>query len=323
MKAPFDIILRAMVLPGARPTDDEGHQVIPDFASSPKHPRSRRISRQERIRRTLRRYLLAWIGLGLVTLVTLAAVFAPWLSPYTPDAMNLANELAGPSRAHLFGTGDNGVDVLTHVLYGARISLLVAMLTTLVSVVVGVSLGALAGYAGGMVDGLLMRLVDVVLAFPGILLAIFITAVLGPAVEHLILALALTGWVGYARLARGQVMALRDREYVQAARALGATPLRVVVRHLLPNIAGPILVSATFGLPAVILAEVALSFLGLGVPPGTPSWGALLESGSQYLLVAPHLAAFPGLAVIITVLGFNFLGDGIRDRLDPRGRRAG
>jgi peptide/nickel transport system permease protein len=150
------------------------------------------------------------------------------------------------------------------------------------------------------------------------LLAIFITAVLGPAIEHLVLALALTGWVGYARLARAQVLALREREFVLAARALGASTPRIFLRHLVPNIAGPIIVQATFGLPGVILAEVALSFLGLGVPPGTPSWGALLEAGAQYLLVAPHLALVPGIAVVLTVLGFNFLGDGLRDRLDPR-----
>jgi peptide/nickel transport system permease protein len=295
------------------------HPAAPESSGDTPGGRRQR-TRAERVRRSLRRYLMAWIGAALVVFIAACALLAPWLSPYAPEAMNLPLELTGPSRAHLLGTGDNDIDVLTHVLYGARISLYVAILTTLISLFVGVFAGALAGYLGGWVDGAMMRLVDVVLAFPGILLAIFITAVLGPAVEHLVLALALTGWVGYARLARGQVLALREREYVQAARALGAGPMRVMVRHLLPNIAGPILVAATFGLPAVILAEVALSFLGLGVPPGTPSWGALLESGSQYLLVAPHLAAVPGVAVVLTVLGFNFLGDGIRDRLDPRSR---
>lgn len=274
-------------------------------------------------RRSLRRYPLAWVGSALVGTILLLAALAPWLSPYDPADMDLPGELLGPSVAHWLGTGDNGIDVLTHVLYGARVSLFVAVATTFISLVVGVSLGGLAGYLGGWFDEILMRVVDVVLAFPGILLAIFITAVLGPAIEHVVLALVVTGWVGYARLARGQVLSLREREFVVAARALGAKTPRILALHLLPNIAGPIIVQATFGLPAVILAEVALSFLGLGVPPGTPSWGALLEAGSQYLLVAPHLATFPGIAVVITVLGFNLLGDGLRDRMDPRRARTG
>jgi len=200
------------------------------------------------------------------------------------------------------------------------VSLYVACVTTILSLAIGVGLGAAAGYLGGRWDAALTRVVDVVMAFPGLLLAIFITAVLGPAIEHVVLALALTGWVSYARLARGQVLALREREFVTAARALGAGPPRIVVRHLLPNMVSPLIVQATLGLPGVILAEVSLSFLGLGVPPGTPSWGGLLEAGSQYLLVAPHLATAPGILVVITVLGFSFLGDGLRDHLDPRAR---
>ena len=260
----------------------------------------------------------ARIGAAIVLAILLLGLVAPWLAPYGPTALDLPNELTGPSAAHWLGTGDNGVDVLTHLLYGARISLYVAVSTTLVSLTIGVLIGAVAGYLGGWFDEIAMRAVDVILAFPGILLAIFITAVLGPRLEHVVLALAATGWVGYARLARGQVLALKEREFITAARALGAGTPRIVLRHLLPNMASPLVVQATFGLPSVILAEVALSFLGLGVPPGTPSWGALIESGSQYLLVAPHLATFPGLLVVLTVLGFNFLGDGLRDHLDPR-----
>lgn len=267
------------------------------------------------------RRLPAVLGATIVTVTILLALLAPVLAPYPPDALDIANELEGPSRAHLLGTSDNGVDVLTHVLYGARVSLYVALLTTLVSLAIGVTYGAVAGYLGGLIDDAAMRLVDAVLAFPGILLAIFITAVLGPKLEHVVFALALTGWVGYARLARGQVLALKERDFVTAARALGASTPRIVGRHLLPNMASPLIVQATFGLPSVILAEVSLSFLGLGVPPGTPSWGALIEAGSQYLLVAPHLAAFPGLMVMLTVLGFNFLGDALRDKLDPRARQ--
>jgi peptide/nickel transport system permease protein len=183
---------------------------------------------------------------------------------------------------------------------------------------VGVTLGGIAGYAGGWVDEVLMRIVDVLLAFPGILLALFITSVLGPGLSNVIFALSFTGWTGYARLARGQVLTLREREYVQAARALGSGPGRILVHHLLPNAAGPLLVQATFALPGAILAEASLSFLGLGVPPGTPSWGALVDQGTQYLLVAPHVALFPGVALALTVLGFNLLGDALRDALDPR-----
>ncbi|MDF1563228.1 MAG: ABC transporter permease [Deltaproteobacteria bacterium] len=276
------------------------------------------MSRWQVFTRGARRYPGAYAGGLLVAIVCVAALLAPWLSPFSPEAMDLPAELTGPTGTHPLGTGDNGVDVLTHVLHGARVSLYVALFTTLISVLLGVLAGLYAGYFGGWVDEVLMRIVDILLAFPGILLAIFITAVLGPAIEHLVLALALTGWVGYARLARAQVLALREREFVLAARALGARTPRIFLKHLVPNIAGPIIVQATFGLPGVILAEVALSFLGLGVPPGTPSWGALLEAGAQYLLVAPHLATAPGIAVVITVLGFNFLGDGLRDRLDPR-----
>ncbi len=270
--------------------------------------------------RRLRGRATAWLGAAIVLLFVACALFAPWLAPYSPDAIDLPLEFAGPSLAHPFGTGENGIDVFTHVLYGARVSLAVAVATTLCSAVFGVLAGALAGYLGGLWDEVLMRIVDVLLAFPSILLAIFITAVLGPALEHVVLALVLTGWVGYARLARGQVLALRERDFVQAARALGATPGRILLLHLVPNIAGPVLVQATFGLPAVILAEVSLSFLGLGVPPGTPSWGALLDAGASYLLVAPHLVLFPGLAVAAVVLAFNLLGDGVRDALDPRRR---
>jgi peptide/nickel transport system permease protein len=262
------------------------------------------------------------VGAILVAAILAFGLLAPWLSPRSPEALDLPRELEGPSAAHPLGAGENGIDVLAHVAHGARVSLLVALATTGLSLLLGVALGAAAGLLGRAVDEVLMRLVDVLLAFPGILLSVFITSVLGPAIAHVVLALVITGWVPYARLVRAQVRSLRQREYVEAARALGASPPRILARHLLPNMASPIVVQATFSLPAIVLAEVALSFLGLGVPPGTPSWGALLESGAQHVLVAPHLATFPGLAVMATVLGFNLLGDALRDRLDPRFREA-
>jgi peptide/nickel transport system permease protein len=254
----------------------------------------------------------------VAVLLVLTALLAPVLSPYAPEAIDLSAELAPPSQGHLMGAGENGIDVLTHVLYGARVSLVVALFAVVVSSLVGITLGGLAGYLGGLVDEVVMRVVDVLLAFPGILLAIFITAVLGPSLANVVFALSFTGWTGYARLARGQVLTLRERDYVQAARALGSGNARVLFRHLLPNAAGPLLIQATFAFPGAILAEASLSFLGLGAPPGTPSWGALVDQGTQYLLVAPHVALFPGLALALTVLGFNFLGDAVRDALDPK-----
>ena len=257
-------------------------------------------------------------GLCVAGLWVAVALLAPVLAPYSPWAIDLKSELSPPSAQHWFGAGENGIDVLTHVLYGARVSLIVSLFAVLLSAGIGVLLGGIAGYAGGLLDEGLMRVVDVVLAFPGILLAIFITAVMGPSLTNVIFALTVTGWTGYARLMRGQLLTLREREYVQAARVLGAGHSRILFRHLLPNAAGPLLVQATFAVPGIILAEASLSFLGLGVPPGTPSWGALVDQGTQYLLVAPHIAIFPGIALAIVVLGFNFLGDALRDAMDPR-----
>jgi peptide/nickel transport system permease protein len=260
----------------------------------------------------------ARFGAAVALLLVLVAIAAPLISPAKPSEIDLTAELKPPSPQHPLGTGENGIDVLTHIFYGSRVSLLVSLFAVGLSALVGALLGGLAGYAGGLLDEGLMRVVDVLLAFPGILLAIFITAVLGPSLKNVVFALAVTGWTGYARLVRGLVLSLREREYVRAALALGAGHGRILTRHLLPNAAGPLIVQATFGIPAAILSEASLSFLGLGVPPGTPSWGALVDQGTQYLLIAPHVAFFPGLAIAIVVLGFNFLGDAARDALDPR-----
>lgn len=257
-------------------------------------------------------------GLFVAGLLVFTAIFAPLLAPAHPTDIDLASELARPGGRHLLGAAENGIDVLSHVIYGARVSLWVSLWAVGLSAAIGITLGGLAGYVGGIVEEIVMRIVDVLLAFPGILLAIFITSVLGPSLTNVVIALCATGWTGYARLVRGLVLSLRERDYVQAARALGAGDGRILFRHLLPNAAGPILVQATFAIPGAILAEASLSFLGLGAPPGTASWGALVDQGSQYLLVAPHVAFFPGLAIAITVLGFNFLGDAVRDELDPK-----
>jgi peptide/nickel transport system permease protein len=230
----------------------------------------------------------------------------------------LAATLAPPGRDHVLGQDKLGRDILSRVLYGARVSLAVGFATVAVSLAIGGLVGAVAGYAGGWLDDLLMRIVDVLLAFPGLLLAIAFTAVLGPSLRNVVLALCLIGWTGYARLTRGEVHRLRTREFVEAARALGARDRRILGRHLVPLLAAPLLVQATFGMAAAIVAEASLSFLGLGAQPPTASWGTMLNDGRAFLLVAPHLTLFPGLAIMLTVLALNFLGDGLRDRLDVR-----
>src|SRR6185295_3279048 len=225
------------------------------------------------------------LGAILLTALICAAALAPAIAPYTPTEQSLDNDLAGSSRAHLLGTDKLGRDVLSRTVYGARISLAVGFTTVALSLVIGFWVGALAGYFRGGVDQLFMRLVDILIAFPGILLAIAFTAVLGPGLDHVVLALCLIGWTGYARLVRGEIIGLREREFIQAARALGGAPSRVILNHLLPNLLAPLLIQATFGLAAAIIAEGSLSFLGLGVEPPTPSWGSMLNDGRQFLLV--------------------------------------
>jgi peptide/nickel transport system permease protein len=261
-----------------------------------------------------------YAGTTILVLIIVAALFAPVLAPRDPARQDLEQDLLTYSRSHPLGTDKLGRDVLSRTIYGGRVSLSVGIATVTLSLAIGLAIGSLSGYAGGWVDQLLMRLVDILLAFPGILLAIAFTAVLGPGLHHVVIALCLIGWTGYARLVRGEILALREREFVQAAQALGCKPYRVVVRHLLPNLLPPLLIQATFGLAAAIIAEGSLSFLGLGAEPPTPSWGAMLNEGRQFLLVAPHLTAYPGLAIMITVLGLNLLGDALQDRLHPKRR---
>ena len=262
---------------------------------------------------------LAIGGSILLGLVVVGAL-GPLLTGDAGLAIDLARDLAPPGPGAPFGRAENGVDVATALVHGARVSLVVGVLATTLSTAFGVLYGALAGFVGGKVDALLMRVVDVLLAFPGVLLAIYVAAVLPPSLLAVVAALSATGWVGFARLARGLVLVETRRDHVLAARALGASPARVLALHVLPGIAGPVLVQASFGLSTAILAEASLSFLGLGVPPGTPSWGALLDEGVAYLLVAPHLAVFPGAAIALSVLGANLAGDGLRDLLDARTR---
>ncbi|HEY7320969.1 MAG TPA: ABC transporter permease [Candidatus Binatia bacterium] len=262
-----------------------------------------------------------WFNLGLVilSLLVISALMAPVLAPYDPTRQNLDNDLRTYSKENPLGTDKLGRDILSRILYGGRISLLVGVTTVVISLGIGLIIGSLSGYFGGWADQLLMRIVDILMAFPGILLAIAFTAVLGPGLDHVILALCLIGWTGYARLVRGEIIALREREFVEGARALGCKPRRVITRHLLPNLLPPVIIQATFGLAAAIIAEGSLSFLGLGVEPPTPSWGSMLNEGRQFLLIAPHLTTYPGIAIMLTIFGLNLVGDGLQDRLQTRG----
>lgn len=261
------------------------------------------------------------IGAVLVVVAAVTALAGPWLVAVDPRSQELALRLAGPTWGHPLGLDELGRDILARLVAGARVSLLVGVSVVSVSSLLGLLVGGIAGYAGGWVDTVLGRIIDVLMAFPGILLAIALVAALGPSLRNVVIALATIGWVGYARLVRGQVLKAREFEYVQAARSLGASAPRVLLRHVLPTAYPAVLVQATLGMAGAIVAEASLSFLGLGVQPPTPSWGAMLDAGRSHLLDAPHLTIFPGLAIALLVLGFNFLGDGLRDRLDPRRAR--
>ena len=259
-------------------------------------------------------------GLLLTVVLVLCALLAPQLAPHDPVKPQ-GPRLEAPSDAHPLGLDELGRDVLSRIVWGARVSLRVGFSVVVLASLVGVTLGAVSGYFGGAVDLVIMRLCDILLAFPGILLAIALVAVLGPSLNNVILALAIIGWVGYARLVRGQVLKVREMEFVTAAKALGAKSPRVIALHVLPNVINPVIVMATLGLAGAILAEAALSFLGLGVQPPTPSWGAMLTAGRRYLGLANHLAIFPGAAIMLAVMGLNFLGDGLIDALDPKYRK--
>jgi peptide/nickel transport system permease protein len=272
-------------------------------------------------RRVLRKNPLAALGLVFVLLFTVCAVFAPWLAPQDPAHIELPNRLSHPSRNQIFGSDELGRDIFSRVIYGSRISMLVGTCVVAASLSLGAIIGSIAGYYGGPVD----RFVNIVLmnafmSFPGILIAIAFVAFRGPGVFNLVFALSLGGWVGYARLVRAQVLAAREKEYVEAARALGASNSRILLRHILPNIVQPVIVQAAIGMAGAILAEATMSFLGLGVPPPTASWGAMLNDGRSHLFDAPYLVLFPALAVMLAVLSFNFIGDTLRDLLDPRSR---
>ena len=279
------------------------------------------MSRPARFLQFLRSSGLGRWGLAMTLLLAGVALFAPWLAPHDPAAQDLPQRLLPPSAGHWMGADQLGRDILSRVLYGARISMLVGASVVLGSGLLGLLMGSLGGYFGGWFDRLVnVVLINAFLSFPGILLAIAFAAFLGPGLGKVVLALTITGWAGYARLARAQVLKVKEMEFVLAARSLGASAPRILLRHLLPNILQPVLIQATIGMASAILAESTLSFLGLGVLSPVPSWGAMLNDARSHLFDAPHMVVFPALAVMTAVLAFNLLGDALRDWLDPRTR---
>lgn len=260
----------------------------------------------------------AVFGGVLVILLIVAALTAPWIAPFDPIKQDLRSSLQPPSSTHFFGTDVHGRDIFSRVLYGAAISLRIGALGTLIGATIGVTFGLIAGFYGGLSDNLIMRAMDVLLAFPGLLLAIAIVAVIGPGLENVIIAVGVFSVPEFARLVRGSILSTKQQEFMVAAQVVGARDARVMTHHLLPNVLAPILVLATLRIATAILTAASLSFLGLGAQPPTPEWGAMLADGREYMVLAPHVATFPGLAILVTVLGFNLLGDGLRDALDPR-----
>ena len=269
----------------------------------------------------LKKNKIAIIGLIIIISLAFIALFAPFIAPHDPIEQNLDKRLLTPCREYPMGTDDLGRCLLSRIIYGTRVSLKLGVIVVGIITVIGVTLGLISGYYGGIVDEIIMRLVDVVLAFPGIILALAVAGALGPGLFNVMLALAMVGWTGLARVVRGSVLSIKEKEFVESARALGCSDLHIMTRHILPNVMAPVIVLATLDMAFIILAAAGLSFLGLGAQPPTPEWGSMLNNGRAFMRTAPHLTTFPGLAIMITVLAFNFLGDGLRDALDPRQQR--
>ncbi len=280
-------------------------------------PRPRETSGLRAFGRRFMRARLAWVGLLIIVAFALMAIFAPSLAPYDPNKQSLTQLLQPPNAQHWLGTDELGRDILSRILYGARVSLSVGIISVGIALVIGVVLGLISGYFGGWTDTLIGRGTDALLAFPALVLALAITSALGPSLTNAMLAIGVVGIPIYVRLTRGQVLALKEREFVEGARVAGASSPRIIFRHILPNVTSPIIVQASLGVAFAVLAEAGLSFLGLGVQPPTASWGSMINTGKNYLEMDPWVAIVPGIAIFLTVLGFNFLGDGIRDALDP------
>ncbi len=269
----------------------------------------------------LRKNKLAMVGLVIIVILILTAIFADYLAPYPYDEMHLLNTFETPSKEFPFGTDNFGQDILSRVIYGARISLRIGFISVSIALIIGVTIGAICGYFGGKVDILLMRVIDIFQAIPDILMAIAIIASLGPGLSNLMIAVGVAAIPGYARIVRASVLSLRDMEFVEAARASGSNSARIILKHILPNCLAPIIVQATLGFAYAILNAAGMSFIGLGLEPPTPEWGAMLSSGRAYIRDYPHMTLFPGLVIVLTIFALNVLGDGLRDALDPKLKR--
>lgn len=261
---------------------------------------------------------LAVFGLGAIVVLALVALLAPLVAPYDPTTINVYQVLSPPSSMHLFGTDELGRDVLARMIWGSRVSLKVGFVAVGIAISIGILVGSAAGFYGGRVDSILMRFVDIMLAFPTLFLILAVIAILEPSISTIMIIIGLTGWMNVARLVRAEFLTLKERDFIAAARAAGATDIRLIFRHILPNALAPVFVSATFGIAGAILTESGLSFLGLGVQPPDPSWGNILTAGKDNITVAWWLSVFPGIAILITVLSYNLVGEGLRDALDPR-----
>lgn len=269
----------------------------------------------------MKRNRLAMVGLVIIIILVITAIFADYIAPYDYAEQNLANQYQTPNAEHWFGTDELGRDIFSRVVYGSRVSLRVGFISVSISMTIGVAIGAITGYYGGKIDNILMRFIDIVQALPDILLAIAIMAALGPGLTNLMVAVGIAAIPGYARLVRSSVLSLRDQEFVEAARANGSSDARIILKHIIPNCMAPIIVQATLGVAYAIINAAGLSFIGLGLEPPTPEWGAMLSGGRAYIRDYPHMTLFPGLAIVLTILALNLLGDGLRDALDPKLKR--
>lgn len=260
----------------------------------------------------------AMVGLGMVALFIAVALLAPWLAPFDPYKQNMEVMLQSPNASHWFGTDEFGRDMLSRIIYGARISLMIGIVGVLIAVVIGVALGTIAGYFGGVLDGAIMRIMDIFMAFPSFLLALAIVSVLGPGMANVMIAIGIFSVPTFARISRSAVISVKHKEFIEATRAMGGTHARIIFKHIIPNSIAPIIVLSTLRMATAILTASGLSFLGMGAQPPTPEWGAMLSTGREYLRASPHVSTVPGLAIMFMVLGFNMLGDGLRDALDPK-----
>jgi len=306
----------------ASPSLDAG-VTPPSQALDPARLGNVRAAREERARiwRRFARYRPGLVGLGFIGLLVILAIGAPLIAPYAPEAVNTRLRGDGPSAAHWLGNDDIGRDILSRLIYGTRIALIVGIGATSIAVSIGVLIGATAGYLGGKVDFLLSRLIDTLMAFPLLALLLTLSTVFGPSLRNVVIVIGCTVWASYARVVRAEVLSLKERDYILAARAAGATDRRIITRHLIPNALGPVIILASLAVGGIVILESALSFLGLGVQRPTASWGTMLSDGREYLRNYPHIAIAPGIAIALTVLAFNLVGDGLRDALDPRGKR--